>query len=93
VQFFGTKSETLCSDACKKADALDRKYWFQDLLNLAVEHLGISKKALLEDYYPDETMLLIKRKAILDKRRSEQLKNKDQEPVEEVGWDAFWGKG
>ena len=86
-------NEHLCSDACKKADALDKKYWFQDLLSLAIEHLGISKKELMEYYYPDETILLIKRKAILDKRRSEQLKKADQEPIEEVGWDAFWGKG
>ena len=46
----------------------------------------------MEYYYPDETILLIKRKAILDKRRSEQLKKADQEPIEEVGWDAFWGR-
>lgn len=60
---------------------------------MAREYLGIDKKALLEDYYPDEMILLLKRKGILDKRRDERLKKEKQEPVEEVPWDAFWGKG
>jgi len=38
-------------------------------------------------------ILLLKRKGILDKRRDERLKKEEQEPVEEVPWDAFWGKG
>jgi len=51
------------------------------LIALASE-IGISKKELFEDFYFDEFMILIKRKA--------ELKKKHQEPqVEEVCWDQM----
>lgn len=69
---------------------LDSKYWFQDQLILAQE-LGISKKAFLEDYYPDEIILLFRRKGEIEKRRIQKM-DKDKKPnekVEEVYWDQM----
>jgi hypothetical protein len=60
---------------------------------MAREVLGIDKKSLMEDYYPDETFLLLRRKGIMDKRRDERSKNTDNEPVEEVGYEDFFGRG
>ena len=80
-------SGKFCSGKCQKEYNLDKKYWFQDWINIARE-LGISKREFLEDHYPDETILLFKRKAVMDKRRNERL-DIDKTKDEEVYWDQL----
>jgi hypothetical protein len=68
--------------------AEDAKYWFQDLINIGRD-MGISKMDLLENYYMDEVIILMKRQSIMNKRREEAAKKPQAEKPEVVGWDQM----
>jgi hypothetical protein len=45
----------------------------------------------MNDYYPAETVVLLKRKIITDKRRDERIKKESQKPKEEPIEEVYWG--
>jgi hypothetical protein len=67
---------------------LNKKYWLQDIINIARE-MGIGKKELMEDYYPAETYAIFKRQAAINKRREEESKLPPKEKTEEVYWNQM----
>ena len=67
---------------------LNKKYWVQDIINLARE-MGISKKEIMENYYPAETFAIFKRQSIINKRREKESKLPPKEKPEEVYWNQM----
>lgn len=58
----------------EKQSAADNERWFQGLIAAGLK-IGISKRELLNDYYPDELALVFSEYARLSNPREEEIQD------------------